>query len=89
MSKLRNFLDFVSSSCKSCEDSSDVCSWLHRDDSELIFFVDPNKEGLVVIVEDSTSLWPVSVEIAGLKEPISLLEKEVILDQLISLLVSH
>jgi len=29
-------------------------------------------------MEDASSLWPVTVEVAGLKESISLLKKEVI-----------
>ena len=36
---------------------SDVSSLLHRDDSELIFLVEPDQEGLVVIVEDSFNLF--------------------------------
>jgi hypothetical protein len=52
------------SSAESLENCSDICSWLHGDDSELILFVDPDKEGLGVVVENSSSRWPVPVESA-------------------------
>jgi len=56
---------------------------LHGDDSKLILFIDPHKEGLFFIMEDTSSIWPVSIQTTGLKEPISLLEEEVILDELL------
>lgn len=74
---------------QSVEDGSDITTGLHRDDSELILFVDPDEEGLVVIVEDTSCSWPVSVQSAGLQESVSLLEQEVILDKLLSLDVSE
>ena len=37
----------------------DVGSVLHRYDSELVFFVDPDKESLVVVVEDAAGFGPV------------------------------
>ena len=89
MSKLRYFFDFVSSSCKPCKDSSDICTWLHRDDSKLILFIDPNKESLVVVMEDASSRWPISVESTSLEESISFLEQEMILYQLFLIFRSH
>mgnify|MGYP000323950432 FL=1 len=74
---------------KSLEDFEDVGSSLHGDDSELIFFVDPHKESLVVVVEDSSSLWPVSLETAGFEVLVSSLEKEVIGDELFLLIGGH
>jgi len=49
---------------KSLEKSSDIGSLLHGDNSKLIFFVNPDKESLVIVMEDSSSLWPVSLESA-------------------------
>ena len=72
VSEFGNCLDVSSGTGKTVEDSCDVCTWLHRDDSELIFFVDPDEEGLVVVVEDTSASWPVTVEAASLKETISL-----------------
>ena len=60
------------SSAESIEDLFDTSSFLHRDDSELIFFVDPDEESLGIIVEDSSTRWPVSVQVACFEESISL-----------------
>ena len=74
---------------KSSEYGTDVSTLLHGNDSELIFFVHPDEESLLVVMEDSSSLWPVSVEATGVKESIAFLEEEVIIDQLLLLSRSH
>ena len=48
-------LNMMSSSAKSLEDGLNIGTWLHRDDSQLILLVDPNKECLCVIVEDTST----------------------------------
>ena len=53
-------LDLGGGSAQSLEDSFDVSALLHGDDSQLILFVDPDEESLVVVMEDTSSLWPVS-----------------------------
>ena len=68
---------------------SDVCTLLHRDDSQLIFLIDPGQESLSIVVVDSSVVWPVTVEVAGLKESVSLLEQEVVVNQLLSLFISQ
>ncbi len=70
--ELADGLDVSGSSAESVEDFEDTSSWLHRDDSELILFVDPDEESLGVVVEDTSSGWPVSVKVACLKESVSL-----------------
>ena len=45
---------------ESLDDSLDVVALLHRDDSHLIFLVDPDEEVLVVVVEDTSGIGPVS-----------------------------
>ena len=62
---------------------------MHGDDSKLVFFVDPYKEGLVVVVEDSSSLRPVTVETTCIQESVSFFEEEVVSNQLILLFRSH
>ena len=62
---------------------------MHGDDSKLVFFVDPDKEGLVVVVEDSSSLRPVTVEATCIQESVSFFEEEVVSNQLILLFRSH
>ena len=65
-------LDVGSSAGESVEDGVDVSAWLHRDNSELILLINPHKESLVVVVEDTSALGPFSVEVACLQESISL-----------------
>ena len=62
---------------------------MHGDDSELVFFVDPDKERLLIVVEYTSSLGPVSVQATSIKESISFFEKEVVSNQLILLFRSH
>jgi len=71
-------LNFVGSISKSLEDFEDVGTILHGNDSELIFFINPYEECFVVVVEDSSCLWPFSLESSGLKVFISSFEKEMI-----------
>ena len=82
-------LDDVGSISESLENLLDVRSSLHGDDSKLILFVDPDEESLGVIVIDSSSLGPLSLESSGLKVFISTLEKEVISDKLRLLTLGH
>merc|ERR1712038_107453 len=49
LDRVSNSLD---TSCKSLKDTLDISTLLHGDDSELILFIDPDKEGLGIIVED-------------------------------------
>ena len=89
MSELSNLFDLPCCSCKSSENCSDVGTLLHGDDPELVLFIDPNKEGLLVVVENTSALWPVAVETTGIEEAITLFEQEVIVNQLLLLLWSH
>ena len=74
MSKLSNLFNLSSSSCKSREDSTYISTLLHRDNPELILFVDPDEEGLLVVMENSSASWPVSVETNCFEETITLFE---------------
>jgi hypothetical protein len=82
VSELGDLFDVSAGSAESVKNSLEVSTLLHRDDSQLIFFIDPNQEGLVVIVENTTAIWPISVQTTSFKESISLLEKEVVIDKL-------
>merc|ERR1712048_144754 len=68
---------------ESLENHGDVGIVLHGDDSQLILFIDPDEEGLILVVENTSSIWPVSVEVASSKESISLFEEEMIVDELL------
>jgi len=74
---------------ESLENLLDVGTLLHGNNSELILLVDPDKESLGVVVEDTSSLWPVSLETAGFKIFITTLEKEMISDELVLLSWGH
>jgi len=82
-------LDEVSSGGESLENGTDVRSLLHGDDSKLIFFINPDEESLSVIMEDTSTFWPVSLESAGFEIFISTLEEEVIGNELFSLIIGH
>ena len=69
--------DSLNMSCslgKAGKHSSDISSILHRNDSKLIFLIDPHKESLGIIVEDTSASWPVAIQATGIKESISFLE---------------
>jgi hypothetical protein len=70
--ELADGLNLSCGSAESIEDLLDTGSLLHGDDSELILLVDPDEESLGNIVEDTSTRWPVSVQVACLKESISL-----------------
>ena len=82
VSELSLPLNASNTSGKSLEDLTDVRARLHGDDSELIFLVDPHKEGLVLVVEDTSSLGPFSLEEGRLKILVVTLEEEVVLGEL-------
>lgn len=71
MRKLSNCFNFGNSAAKSVKDSLNISTWLHGDDSKLIFLVDPNKESFVVVVEDTSVVWPVTVQVTSFEETIS------------------
>ena len=73
--ELDDLLDLSGTAGKAVEDGVDVGTRLHGDDTELILFVNPDKEGLVSVVEDTTTVGPVTVKTASLEETISLSKK--------------
>jgi len=76
-------------SAESIENFDDTGILLHRNNSKLILFVDPDKEGLGVVMEDTSTGWPVSVEIACIQESVSLFEKEVVFNKLFLISFAH
>ena len=89
VSEFGNLLNLRGSLRETSEYCANVSSLLHRDDSELIFFVDPHEECLLVVMEDASSFRPVTVKTTSLKEPISFLEQEVVSDELVLILRTH
>jgi len=82
-------LEMSNGSAKSVEDLEDSTILLHGDDSELIFFVDPDEESLGIVMEDTSTRWPVSVKVASSKESVSLLEEEMVVDELLLISGGH
>ena len=74
---------------ESGEDSSDISSILHGNNSELVLLIDPDEERFGSVVENASALGPLTVKSASLKEAVTLLEKEVVSDELVSLFVTH
>lgn len=54
---------------ESVQNLSDIASLLHADDSEMVLLVDPDQEGLVLVVVDATPGWPVAARIRLFQEP--------------------
>ena len=64
--------DVFTGSTESIEDLGNTCPLLHRDDSELVLFVDPDEESLGSVVEDTSALGPVAVKAASFEETVTL-----------------
>ena len=71
------------------EDSLDVTSLLHGDDTELILLIDPDQEGLGIIVEDTTALRPVTLHTGNLQVGIARHEEEMVINQLLAGALIH
>lgn len=76
-------LNVVDGSGQATEHLTQVSAHLHRDDAQVVLLVAPHQEGLGVIVVDTTARGPEAASIGGLQETVSLLEQEVIVDQLL------
>merc|ERR1711981_345666 len=83
---LLNSLDTLGEPLK---DLLHISSLLHGDDAELILLVDPDEEGLLCVVEDATTLRPVTLHTGNSQVPVSGDEEEVVVDQLLADLLVH
>ena len=55
---------------------ANIATHLHADDPEVVLLPAPHQECLAVVVEDSSSCWPVSAGIGSLEKPVSLLQQK-------------
>ena len=81
---LDRFSNSVDSPCKPLKDSLDITSLLHGDNSELIFLIDPDQEGLGSIVEDTTALGPFPLHTSGDQVFVTGHEKEMVINKLLA-----
>jgi len=81
--------DSLDSSGETTEDSLDIATLLHGDDAELILLVDPDKEGLGIVVVDTAALGPVALHAGNSQVAITRHEEEVVVDQLLADLLVH
>merc|ERR1719393_163932 len=81
---LNRVSDSLDSTGKTREDTLDISSLLHGDNSHLVFLIDPEKEGLGSIVEDSTALRPVTFHTSNSQVTVSTDKEEVIINKLLT-----
>jgi len=76
--------DGLDATGKTLKDTLDVSSLLHGDDSHLIFLIDPQKEGLGIVVEDTTALGPVTFHTSNSKVTVSTDKEEMVINELLT-----
>jgi len=81
---LDGVLDGLDTSGEALEDLLDVAAVLHGDDAELILLIDPDEEGLGVVVEDTTTLGPVALHTGHGQVAIAGHEQEMVVDELLT-----
>merc|ERR1711899_556486 len=86
---LDRVLDSLDTLGQSAEHLPDISTLLHRDNSELVLLVDPDKEGLLSVVEDTTALGPVTLHTSNGKVPVARDEEEVVVNKLLANLLVH
>lgn len=89
MSELSMLLNLTDSLTKSCKNSCNIGSLLHGNNSQLIFFIDPDQESFIFVVKDSSSWRPISIQTSRFQKSITFFEQKVICNKLISLIVGH
>merc|ERR1719490_683520 len=86
---LNRVLDSLDTLGKPGEDLLHISSLLHGDDAELILLVDPDEESLFLVVEDATTLRPVTLHAGNGQVPVSGDEEEMVVNKLLADLLVH
>jgi len=86
---LNTVLDSLDATGQPLEDTLDVTTLLHGDDTSLILLIDPDQEGLSLVVEDATALGPVTLHTSNLQVGVTRHEEEVVIDKLLADLLVH
>lgn len=82
-------LNVVDGSHEPLVDLLQVSTHLHGDQTEVVFLIAPHQEGLVLIVVNATARGPEAASVGSLQETVTLLEQEVIINQLLLGLLGH
>merc|ERR1719268_155423 len=86
---LHRVLDSLDTLGKPLKHLLHIASHLHGDDAELILLVHPDKESLLFVVEDTTSLRPVALHTSNSKVPVARHKEEVVVNELLADLLIH
>jgi len=86
---LDTVLDSLDATGQPLEDTLDITALLHGDDTSLILLIDPDQEGLSLVVEDATALGPVTLHTSNLQVGVTRHEEEVVIDKLLADLLVH
>merc|ERR1711899_712954 len=86
---LDRVLDSLDTLGQSAEHLPDISTLLHGGNSELVLLVDPDKEGLLSVVEDTTALGPVTLHASNLQVPVARNKEEVVVNELLANLLVH
>jgi len=86
---LDTVLDSLDATGQPLEDTLDITTLLHGDDTSLILLIDPDQEGLSLVVEDATALGPVTLHTSNLQVGVTGHEEEVVVDELLADLLVH
>jgi len=81
--------DSLDASGEPFEDSLDITSLLHGNDTELILLIDPDQEGLVGIVENTTAFGPITLHTSNLQVGVTRHEQEMVINELLADLLVH
>jgi len=81
---LDTVLDSLDATGQPLEDTLDITTLLHGDDTSLILLIDPDQEGLSLVVEDATALGPVTLHTSNLQVGVTRHEEEVVVDELLA-----
>jgi len=89
----RFFLDRVLNSLdtksKTLKHSLNIATILHGNDTELILFIDPDQESLGSIVEDTTTLRPVSLHTSNSQISVTRNKEEMVINKLLTDRLRH
>jgi len=86
LDRVTNSLDAPGQTVK---DATDVSTFLHGNDTELILLVDPGEEGLGSVVEDTSALRPVTLHTSSDQVFVARDKEEVVINQLLSVFLGH